>query len=148
MIDTSRIEMILDECRIEIQRNMEDFDINASMRTSNSFKVEKYEGGVRLVSRGDNIAPFASVEQGNPPTWLPASVLRQWVIEKGIEFNNEEEREVFVRSLQYKIGFEGTERHRNPNFNVTTPPVVDAVEKLKKEVTLSVMAEINSVIKE
>ena len=146
-MDTSAIEMILDECRIEIQRNMADFDINASMRTSNSFKVEKYDGGVRLVSRGDNIAPFESIERGNPPTWLPASVLRQWAIDKGIDFNSEEEREVFVRSLQYKIGFEGTERHRNPNYNVTTPPVINAVEKLKKEAAKMVIAEINSVIK-
>ena len=140
--------MILDECRVEIQRNMADFGINASMHTSNSFKVETYAGGVRLVSRGENIAPFASIEQGNPPTWIPASVLRQWVIDKRIDFNSEEEREVFVRSLQYKIGFEGTERHRNPNYNVTTPPVVDAVEKLKKEAAKMVIAEINSVIKE
>lgn len=146
MMDTSAIEMILDECRVEIQRNMADNDINASGRTSASFKVEKYEGGVRLVSRGDNIAPFASLETGNEPAWVPINTLRQWVIEKRIEFNSEEERERFVWNLQQKIGWEGTERHRNPNNNITTPPITEAVEKLKEATKTMILTEIKSVI--
>lgn len=145
-MDTSAIEMILDECRVEIQRNMAEKDINASGRTSASFKVEKYAGGVRLVSRGDNIAPFASIENGNPATWLSRNVLRQWVIEKGIEFNSEEERERFVWNLQQKIGWEGTERHRNPNHDITTPPITEAVEKLKEAIKTMILKEITSVI--
>lgn len=145
-MDTAGIEMILDECRVEIQRNMAAYDINASGRTSASFKVEKYEGGVRLVSRGDNIAPFASIENGNPPTWLSRNVLRQWVIEKGIDFNSEEERERFVWNLQQKIGWEGTERYRQPNNSITTPPITEAVEKLKEATKTMILKEITSVI--
>lgn len=146
MMDTSAIEMILDECRVEIQRNMADNDINASGRTSASFKVEKYAGGVRLVSRGEDIAPFSSIENGNPPTWLSRNVLRQWVIEKGIEFNSEEERERFVWNLQQKIGWEGTERYRQPNNSITTPPITEAVEKLKEATKTMILKEITSVI--
>lgn len=144
-MDTSAIEMILDECRVEIQRNMADNDINASGRTSASFKVEKYAGGVRLVSRGEDIAPFSSIENGNPPAWLSRNVLRQWVIEKGIEFNSEEEREAFVWNLQQKIGWEGTERHRNPNHDITTPPITEAVEKLKEATKKMILKKITSV---
>lgn len=138
--------MILDECRVEIQRNMADNDINASGRTSASFKVETYAGGVRLVSRGDNIAPFASIENGNPPIWLSRNVLRQWMIEKGIEFNSEEDRERFVWNLQQKIGWEGTERHRNPNHDITTPPITETVEKLKEATKKMILKEITSAI--
>lgn len=145
-MDTSAIEMILDECMVEIQRNMADNDINASGRTSASFKVEKYAGGVRLVSRGENIAPFASLEEGNEPAWVSRDVLRQWVIEKRIEFNSEEEREAFVWNVQQKIGWEGTERYRNPNHEITTPPIEDAVDKLKEETKKILLKEIKSVI--
>lgn len=145
-MDTSAIEMILDECRVEIQRNMADNEINASGRTSASFKVEKYAGGIRLVSRGENIAPFSSIENGNPPTWLSRNVLRQWVIEKGIEFNSEEERESFIWNLQQKIGWEGTERYRQPNNSITTPPITEAVEKLKEATKTMILKEIKSVI--
>lgn len=145
-MDTREIELILDECRVEIQRNMADNDINASGRTSASFKVEKYAGGVRLVSRGEDIAPFASIENGNPPTWLSRNVLRQWVIEKRIVFNSEEERERFVWNLQQKIGWEGTERYRQPNNSITTPPITEAVEKLKEATKTMILKEITSVI--
>lgn len=145
-MDTTEIEMILDECRVEIQRNMSDFDINASGRTSASFMVEKYEGGVRLVSRGENIAPFVSIEKGNEPAWVSRDVLRQWVIEKQIEFNSEEERESFIWNLQQKIGWEGTERYRQPNNSITTPPITEAVEKLKEATKTMILKEIKSVI--
>lgn len=145
-MDTTQIEMILDECRVDIQRNMQDYGINASGRTSSSFIVEKYEGGVRLVSRGENIAPFISIEQGKEPGWVGLNTLRQWTINKQIEFNSEEERELFVRSVQWKIAQEGTERFRDPNYNITTPPVIDAVEKLKQAAVGVFVAEINSVI--
>lgn len=145
-MDTREIERILDECRVAMMANMERYDINASGRTANSFKVERYEGGVRLVSRGDNIAPFASLETGNEPSWVPINVLRQWVIEKRIEFNSEEERESFVRATQWKIAHEGTERYRQPNYDVTTPPIEQAVESLKSAITQGFVKQIHSIL--
>lgn len=145
-MDTREIERILDECRVAMMANMERYEINASGRTAASFAVERYEGGVRLVSRGDNIAPFASLETGNEPAWVPINALRQWVIEKRIEFNSEEERERFVWNLQQKIGWEGTERYRQPNNNITTPPITEAVEKLKEATKTMILKEIKSVI--
>lgn len=141
---TEEIEMILDECATEIRANLESYGINASGRTSASVKVEKYDRGVRLVSRGENIAPFASLETGNSPAWVGVNTLRQWVIEKRIEFNSEQEREDFVRALQWKIAHEGTQRHRNPNHEVTTPPIERAVEQLKKAVPKMILKTILS----
>lgn len=145
-MDTAGIEMILDECRVDIQRNMAAYDINASGRTSASFVVEKYAGGVRLVSRGTDIAPFASIENGNPPEWLSRNVLRKWVIDKRIEFNSEEERERFVWAVQQKIGWEGTERYRQPNNSITTPPITEAVERLKEDTKKMIITTIKSVV--
>lgn len=139
--------MILDECRVEIQRNMADNDINASGRTSASFKVEKYEGGVRLVSRGEDIAPFSTLETGaSEGAWPPTEKLRQWTIDKEIDFADDEERDKFVKSTQWKIWWHGTERYRNPNHNITTPPITEAVEKLKEATKTMILKEITSVI--
>ena len=53
---------ILNQAKTDIQSNMEKFGINASGRTSASLVVEEDENGVRLVSRGENIAPFPTLE--------------------------------------------------------------------------------------
>jgi len=132
-MDTSLLESILDECRVEIQSNLERYGINASGRTSASLQVENYFGGVRLVSRGENIAPFGTLEIGaSPKAWAPTEKLKQWTIDKGLDFGSDKERDDFVKSLQWKIYHHGTERHRNPNYEVTTPPIKKAVEEIKK----------------
>ena len=70
---------ILDECRARIQANMAkkyrtangERWINASGRSSEAFKVEAEAGdfglsaSVRLVYRGDDVAPLDSIQYGN-----------------------------------------------------------------------------------
>ena len=62
---------ILNQAKTDIQSNMERLGINASGRTSASLVVEEYENGVRLVSRGENIAPFATLEVGRKGGKVP-----------------------------------------------------------------------------
>ena len=47
-----RVGKLLDAAKEDIQARMAAEDINASGRTSRSFRVERYDGGIRLVMGG------------------------------------------------------------------------------------------------
>ena len=121
---------------------MQSRNINASGRTSASLKVETYAGGVRLVSTGERIAPFETVQFGRPSGRVPRGfyyILKEWSREKGLTFSKESERSTFAYFLSRKIAREGTERHRTPDEQVYTPPVTQAVAQIKQAVANSVI---------
>lgn len=132
---TDQIAQILETCKGKIQANMASRNINASGRTSASLKVERYSGGVRLVSRGSNIAPFETVQFGRGAGRVPAGfyyILKQWSRDKGLVFDRESKRSTFAYFLSRKIAREGTGRHRTPDDQVYTPAVTEAVEEIRK----------------
>ena len=78
---------ILDECRARIQANMAKHYrtshgerwINASGRSSAAFNVEVTDNSVRLVYRGDDVAPLFSIQDGTTGV-APVSVLAEWAL--------------------------------------------------------------------
>lgn len=125
---------ILDEARAEIQANMAKHYrtsrgerwINASGRSSEAFKVEVDGSRVRLVYRGDDVAPLASIQEGTTGV-APVAVLEQWIRDKGLHGLNP----WAVRQSIKKRG--GTERHDEHQDWIVAPVVEEAVRKLKEE---------------
>ena len=141
---------ILNQAKTDIQSNMAKFGINASGRTSASLVVEEYENGVRLVSRGENIAPFPTLEVGRKGGKVPKGfyyTLIQWSMDKGISFATESERKTFAYFLSQKIASEGTERHRNPNAEVYTPIIQSVRSQIEKIFFAKIIKEIKIHVK-
>ena len=141
---------ILNQAKTDIQSNMAKFGINASGRTSASLVVEEYENGVRLVSRGESIAPFPTLEVGRKGGKVPKGfyyTLIQWSRDKGISFATESERKTFAYFLSQKIASEGTERHRNPNTEVYTPIIQSVRKEIEKIFFAKIIKEIKIHVK-
>ena len=132
-IDTAA--KILDEARARIQANMAmhyrtangERWINASGRSSDAFKVEVLDGGnrVRLVYRGEDVAPLSSIQDGTTGI-APVAVLERWMSEKGLNLNP-----WAVRTNIKKRG--GTERHVTPQDWVIQPAIDEAMESLRRD---------------
>lgn len=142
MIDTAA--KILDEARARIQANMAmhyrtakgERWIDASGRSSEAFRVEVLDGGnrVRLVYRGDDVAPLPSIQDGTTGI-APISVLERWISDKGLDLNP-----WAVRANIKKRG--GTERHVTPQDWVIQPAIDEAMESLRRDLPASVMAAV------
>lgn len=138
---------ILDEARAAIQANMAkryrtsrgERWINASGRSSEAFKVEEAGGiSVRLVYRGDDVAPLETIQYGTEE--IPdIPTLARWTREKGLPINPYAVQRGIIRRG-------GTERFNEPQEWVINPVVEEAVkqlnEKLPKEAVRAVRAAI------
>lgn len=155
-----RIVAILDDARAQIVANIQAEGITASGRTEKSFMIEEYSGGVRLVSRGKNIAPVHTLEVGRAGGNVPKNftqIIKQWIINKGISYPSlpykrqpserwqpkytPEERGLLKLAAAIawgKIKPFGTDRHINPRNDIYSPVVNDAVAKLRKLFLLEV----------
>ena len=134
------IVKILDSAKNDIQSNMDRNKINASGRTTNSLTVERYDEGVRLVSRGEKVAPFATTEKGRPAGRIPKGffeILYQWSLDKGIAMDDKE-RKKFSRALAFSIKKRGTERSRSQRNDIYTPIIEDVKIKIKDLVVASI----------
>ena len=139
---TDQIAQILETCKGQIQSNMASRNINASGRTSKSLQVERYAGGMRLISKGEKVAPFETVQYGRKAGKVPKGfyyIIKQWSREKGLTFSKESERSTFAYFLSRKIAREGTERHRTPDEQVYTPPVTEAVKAIRATIGANVV---------
>lgn len=133
---------ILDEARARIQANMAmhyrtsngERWINASGRSSDAFNVERDGGKVRLVYRGDDVAPLSSIQDGTTGI-APISVLERWISEKGLNLNP-----WAVRTNIKKRG--GTERHVTPQDWVIQPAIDEAMESLRRDLPASAKAAV------
>ena len=131
-----QIGVILIVAMADIRNNMENKGINASGRTSSSLKVESYDKGIRLVSSGENIAPFGTLEVGRKGSKVPkgfAQILYQWSIDKAISFDKDRERRTFAYLLARKIAREGTERHRNPRTDIYSEVIKKVVQDIENK---------------
>lgn len=127
---------ILDEARAEIQANMAkryrtdrgERWINASGRSSEAFKVEEVGGiSVRLVYRGEDVAPLDTIQHGTTGV-PPISVIERWQKEKGLEELNP----WAIRTNIKKRG--GTERLYAPQDWIINDPVLEAVKQLNEQI--------------
>lgn len=107
----------LSEAVAAIQASMAANNINASGRTSASFRVVETGDGLQLVGGGQGAAPVETLEVGRPPGNVPAgfaTILEQWSRDKGLQFETESKRKSFAYLLGRKIERDGTERYREP----------------------------------
>lgn len=135
------IVKILDAAKKDIQSNMSIKKINATGRTSASLIVECTENAIRLVSRGDKIASFGTVEEGHSGKNTPSdfkSVIFKWSNDKGIAFKSDKERNLFAYKASNKIKKEGTKRYRNPEKNIYTPVLKIVTDKISQSAYASV----------
>lgn len=143
------IMRILQQCKVEIQANMASKGINASKRTSRSFKVEKQPKGMQLVLKHNigvevpckpngfgsvfaGVAPLETLEIGRPGGKVPKGfyyLIKQWSRDKGLSFSSESDRQRFSYFTARKIAKSGTRRSKSPEKVYSTP-----VEKARAEV--------------
>lgn len=153
------VEGILEKAKEQIQANMAAKDINASGRTSKSFRVERYDGGIRLVMGGADTAPLDTLEIGRPGGSVPGgfkrtkagvidvsntfkAILVQWAKDKGIaDFGWGA-----ATMLGRRIAEKGTLRHENPT-DVYSSVVLDAADQVKGEVTVTITTMIHENLK-
>lgn len=152
-----RVEAILNEARDAIRAEMAAKDINATGNTLRSFRVERYDGGIRLVMGGESYhtAPLETLEVGRPGGNVPGgfrmtkagvldvsntfkAILVEWAKAKGIADFGWGKATIVGR----RIAAEGTLRHKNP-VNVYSQAVLDAEGKIKKEVRVTITALIH-----
>lgn len=152
-----QIVALLERAKDDIQLRMEQEDINASGRTSRSFRVERYDGGVRLVMGGtaERTAPLSTLEVGRPGGNVPGGfrvtkagvvdvsntfkgILIQWARDKHIPDFGWAEATILGR----RIAEQGTNRHRNP-VDVYSSVVLDAVREAGEEAVKSITAFIH-----
>lgn len=139
---------ILDEARAKIQANMAlhyrtsrgERWINASGRSSAAFQVEDKDGvHVRLVYKGDDVAPLDSIQYGTTGV-PPISVIEQWQRDKGLEGINP----WAVRTNIKKRG--GTERHVEPQDWVIGPVVEAAVDALNEQLPAAAVRQVRDML--
>ena len=139
---------ILDEARVMIQANMEkryrttfgERWINASGRSSAAFQVEDKDGVyVRLVYKGDDVAPLDSIQFGTTGV-PPISVIEQWQRDKGLEGINP----WAIRTNIKKRG--GTERHIEPQDWVIGPVVEAAVDALNEQLPADAVRHVRDML--
>ena len=141
----AKVTELLEDAKQRIQDNLATKGINASGRTSRSFRVERYDGGVRLVMGGtaDRTAPLSTLEVGRPGGNVPGgfrvtkagivdvsntfkAILVRWAAEKGIaDFGWGA-----ATMLGRRIADRGTNRHRNHD-DVYTSVVMQTAEEVK-----------------
>ena len=134
----------LSQAVAEIQAAMAAGNINASGRTSASFRVLETEDGLQLVGGGKDTAPIATLEVGRRPGNVPAgftAILEQWSRDKGLQFETESKRKSFAYLLGRKIAREGTQRYREPQdvYSSVTRQAADDIGDIIKGTLASVI---------
>ena len=143
---------ILEAAKDAIQQNMATEGINATGNTSASFRVERYDGGVRLVMGGteEKTAPLATLEVGRPGGPVPkgfTQILYEWSIAKGIPFDKDSRRRSFAYLLGRRIQREGTLRHMQP-VDVYTTIVLDVADRVKADAVKSITTAIHQQLRQ
>ena len=139
-----RVAERLSQAVAEIQAAMAEGNINASGRTSASFRVVETEDGLQLVGGGKDTAPIATLEVGRRPGNVPAgftAILEQWSRDKGLQFETESKRKSFAYLLGRKIEREGTQRYREPQnvYSSITRQAADDIGEIIKGTLASVI---------
>ena len=162
---TQKIVSILEKAKQSIQENMAAKGINASGHTSESIIVEKYDGGVRLVSRGTNIAPFETTEIGRGAGKVPrgfTSIIKQWILIKPLSIKqvpyirkmsenwkpkySVEERSLNMAAgaIAFSIKNTGTGRHKQNRNDIYSDVVKETIPEIKKELLTVIKEQIKT----
>lgn len=149
---------VLEQLKQEIRINMQTQRVNASGRTSASLRVEKFDGGMRLVggtegthpvpdypawrgtAEAPDTAPIPTLEFGRQGGGVPRGfyyIIRKWSRAKGLQFRSESDRGTFAYFVTRKIAREGTHRNRD-NADIYSTPVMNAKDRINEVVKASV----------
>ena len=158
----TEILQILTEAKDEIISNIDSQGIRASGRTQKSLKVE--DRGEHLVLMQDSTgAPFETLQYGREGGKVPMgfqSIIKQWIIDKGITTNPIDYKRVpsekwqpkytpaergllaAAGAIAHNIKENGTERFRQNNENVYSDILTKTIEKLENLITVKITSEI------
>lgn len=116
--------------------------INASGRSAQAFKVEVANDAVRLVYRGDDVAPLASLEEGSRevPT---VEDIESWRAAKMASGAGELPPAAVI--VEY-IRMRGTERVSEPQPWVVRPELLAAVDELKSQIKEAFVVDASSFV--
>lgn len=157
---SEQIFQILEQTKIEIQRRMEERNINATGRTSLSFRVERSGSVISLKAGGDSpqwggrTAPIESIELGRGPggDYLKLRpIIVKWTVDKGLRIpapNPREEESIrwaISTVIARKIVREGTRRYQKPE-DVYSTPVNEATAKIRQTLTDGINAIFHGII--
>jgi hypothetical protein len=158
----AKIIDILTRARDEIVQNIDNQGIRASGRTQESLQVEDRGESIVLVEDGTG-APFETLQFGRPGGRVPmgfAGIIRQWIIDKGIQTDpipykraatarwqpkyTADERGLMAAAgaIAEKIRKVGTDRNASPNMNVYTEPINGAVDELAEMLMDLIVTEV------
>ena len=149
---------ILETARQKIVGNIDSQNIKASGRTQSALKVEDRGEHIVLLDDGSG-APFETLQYGRKGGKIPTgfrSILKEWLIVKNIAVEpipyktakggkyTPQERGLMKMAyfLSKKIAKDGTKRYSQPNENVYTEAINEAIDKIEKTLTSYVKSEI------
>lgn len=135
----------LEDLRKRIISNIDSTGRKASGRTSGSMNTDVSENRGILFGR----MAFETLETGRKPGKVPAGfyqIIKQWVIDKGISFDSQSERNSFAYLVSRKIAREGTQLCRTgAEADVYTTEVPDTIERIKDRVGFLMRLEFESI---
>ncbi|UBD77509.1 hypothetical protein K6V26_14745 [Parabacteroides goldsteinii] len=135
----------LEDLRKRIISNIDSSGRRASGRTSESMRTDVSENRGVLFGR----MAFGTLETGRKPGKVPAGfyqIIKQWVIDKGISFDSQSERNSFAYLVSRKIAREGTQLYRRgADTDVYTAEVPETIERIKDRVGFLMRLEFESI---
>lgn len=135
----------LEDLRKRIISNIDSSGRRASGRTSESMRTDVSENRGVLFGR----MAFGTLETGRKPGKVPAGfyqIIKQWVIDKGISFDSQSERNSFAYLVSRKIAREGTQLYRTgAEADVYTTEVPETIERIKDRVGFLMRLEFESI---
>lgn len=135
----------LEDLRKRIISNIDSSGRRASGRTSESMRTDVSENRGVLFGR----MAFGTLETGRKPGKVPVGfyqIIKQWVIDKGISFDSQSERNSFAYLVSRKIAREGTQLYRRgADTDVYTAEIPETISRIKDRVGFLMRMEFESI---
>lgn len=135
----------LEDLRKRVISNIDNSGRRASGRTSESMRTDVSENRGVLFGR----MAFGTLETGRKPGKVPVGfyqIIKQWVIDKGISFDSQSERNSFAYLVSRKIAREGTQLYRRgADTDVYTAEVPETISRIKDRVGFLMRMEFESI---
>ena len=120
---------------------------NASGRTIESMHIDKGDKSITLFGR----KAFGTLETGRGPGNVPKGfygIIKQWVIDKGLSFSTDRERNSFAYLVSRKIANEGTKLYRNGgDSDIYSKEIPKTISSIKNRLGIMKKVEVVNSIK-